>query len=669
VSATAQSAAIEGSREAILDEIGDPPDLVFVRGLGHRGDELIWEGTRELLGGRIYRDIELEALCSASGHTVLLSGGGAACRPYHEWLPRALAIAELRFERVILLPSSFDPSEDVVREALTRTAATVFAREAESYRRIRSLCDARLAHDCAFFFDFSPYRREGEGVLNAFRTDAEARAERGPLPEGNDDITVSSTTLEAWLEKIAAHELVRTDRAHVMIAAAMMGKRVEYLPSSYHKLDALAHYALSDLPVRRLEQLAHPVSVEMPRMQRATSTNGARSSRPSADAARIAAVILTRDRTERAVRAIDSLQANEASVRTLVIDNNSAPAAAAELVSACAARDRVDVERSDRNLGCAGGRAHAVERTDSEFVLFLDDDAELEPGALDVLTAELDADPDAAAVSATAILPDGRVHHSGGWMRVSRPAVEFGLIGAGRLAEELEPSGAADWVPGTAALIRRDALERFPIDPRMRAYCEDNEWCYRVQRARPGSFRRSARARALHHLVPKPVYGTDFRSRSAAAERLETYAAFYALHAKLLIVDLFELVPELRAGGQLSGDEELIAAKLLMELLVAKGADWVLMEWMNGQLDTLLSAPGKLARTRAEVEQLRAALAQAHEAIAAAHAHVAGQREELAKLRISHETLVRIEQGGWWRLREAVLPALRLCRTIRRRGG
>jgi DNA-binding XRE family transcriptional regulator len=69
------------------------------------------------------------------------------------------------------------------------------------------------------------------------------------------------------------------------------------------------------------------------------------------------------------------------------------------------------------------------------------------------------------------------------------------------------------------------------------------------------------------------------------------------------------------------------------------------------------------------VEQLRAALAQAHEAIAAAHAHVAGQREELAKLRISHETLVRIEQGGWWRLREAVLPALRLCRTIRRRGG
>jgi hypothetical protein len=140
------------------------------------------------------------------------------------------------------------------------------------------------------------------------------------------------------------------------------------------------------------------------------------------------------------------------------------------------------------------------------------------------------------------------------------------------------------------------------------------------------------------------------------------------LHGKLLIVDLFELVPELRVDGQLSGDEELIAAKLLMELLVAKGADWVLMEWMNGELDSLLSAPGKLARTRAEVDQLSASLGEAHAAIAAAHAHVADQDEEIAKLRISHETLVRIEQGGWWRMHEAMLPALRLYRTIRRRG-
>ena len=129
---------------------------------------------------------------------MLLGGGGAFCRPYHELMPRALAVAEMRFERVLLLPSSFDPSEDAVREALAATGATVFARERESYERIRSLCDARIAHDGAFFFNYDGYRRVGDGTLQAFRTDREAiGGDNRPLPADNDDISVSAPTLQA----------------------------------------------------------------------------------------------------------------------------------------------------------------------------------------------------------------------------------------------------------------------------------------------------------------------------------------------------------------------------------------------------------------------------------------------------------------------------------------
>ena len=42
---------------------------------------------------------------------------------------------------------------------------------------------------------------------------------------------------------------MRTDRAHVMIAAAMLGKPVEYAASNYHKLPAIAEWSLDAFPV------------------------------------------------------------------------------------------------------------------------------------------------------------------------------------------------------------------------------------------------------------------------------------------------------------------------------------------------------------------------------------------------------------------------------------
>ena len=194
------------------------------------------------------------ALGNAGGDLAFVAGGGAWCRPYHEFMPELLPELEARFRRVVILPSSFDAKVAAVRRALSRSKAVVFARERESYDAIRGLCDARLAHDCAFYFDFSPHRRRGIGVLNAFRTDPESRL--GPaglaVPAGNRDISSELSSLEPWLGVIAGAEVVRTDRAHVMIAGAMLGKRVEALPSSYHKVPAIALHSLGGFPVRLL---------------------------------------------------------------------------------------------------------------------------------------------------------------------------------------------------------------------------------------------------------------------------------------------------------------------------------------------------------------------------------------------------------------------------------
>jgi len=567
---------LETSRRSLLDAIGAATDLTLVRRWDSLDDELAAAGIRELLDHRPLREIDIATLAFTRGDTALIAGGGFS-RPDHGLMTRALAIAELRYERVIVLPGSFDPAEDVVRAALARTKAVVFTCDPASLSRIETLCDARLAHSCSLYLDFPDRRDAGAGVLNAFRSDP--MSERQRRPPDNDDISLTKRDLAGWLDAIAAHEVVRTDRGQVMIAAALIGKQVEFAPSPYEELDSLAAFSLSGRSVRRtVEKASAPVTPSMAPKPRAARRS----------AARVTAIVVSRDRPVLATRALDSLASSTVSLRTFVLDNNSAPEAAQELATACADRPDVELRRSERNLGCGGGRRLAVTHAQTEFVLFLDDDAQLQPGALELLLTELDHNPEAGAVTATVISRSGTIMHSGGALKLTDEFATFGLTCMGQplKGSQLPASGPTGWVPGTAALIRRALLERFPLEDEM-AYFEDNEWCYRVELAHPGSFRRSREALVVHDHVPKRVLERSLPGRASAVEWLAAHALFYGRHGLLLDMILFNLVPELRTS---SGKRDLAGARLLMTLVAERGTDWLLMEWINGELEGFLTA-------------------------------------------------------------------------------
>jgi exopolysaccharide biosynthesis predicted pyruvyltransferase EpsI len=241
---------LEASRDKLLGTLEGADDITVIRSHGNIGDHLIHAGMRRLLGGFDYREVGLQQLYGVSGQLALITGGGAWCAP-HQNLPRYLPRIEEQFERVVIFPSSFDTKVRSVRGALAASRALVFAREYVSYEQIRTLCRAGLAHDTAFFFDFEPYRRPGRGTLLAFRTDRESLT--NSVPPGNQDISATCESLDEFLWTIARHASVKTDRAHVMISAAMMGKEVRYAPSSYHKLPALAASSLQGFPVTPLD--------------------------------------------------------------------------------------------------------------------------------------------------------------------------------------------------------------------------------------------------------------------------------------------------------------------------------------------------------------------------------------------------------------------------------
>jgi glycosyltransferase involved in cell wall biosynthesis/GT2 family glycosyltransferase len=369
----------------------------------------------------------------------------------------------------------------------------------------------------------------------------------------------------------------------------------------------------------------------------------------SASRPRITAVVLTQDRPELLRGALDSLEQTSVDPEVIVIDDASAPEAGRRTAAECADRPRVHLHRSPERRGCAAGRRLGVELAAGDLILFLDDDAELLPGALEHLCAELEAHPETDAVTSTVVLSDGRIVHSGGTVEVRDGIATYGLIGAQApiAAGGLAPSGPVAWVPGTAVLIRRAVLEQFPIDEGMVGYYEDNEWSYRVGAERPGAFRRSREALVVHHLIPKRFDFVDAQTRSRWADWLNSHAHFYERHGILLAPWLFDLVPEMRADD---GSCDYAGARLLLELTIAKGGDWVAYARETGELDDFLHA----RRNRVE----RVELIRLREAVAA-------EEEALAFLQRRHQTLSAVEQGGWWRLRARVLPLLRIASWLR----
>jgi GT2 family glycosyltransferase len=654
------STLLERSRRLILEELADCWDITLLHGPGNLGDRLILAGTHELLSAQRYRELAVDELADARGETCLLLGSGAFTRAYHEWAPWALRLAQRRFGRVVVLPSTFDVSVPAVRDVLAHTGAVVFAREPRSYAAISELCDARMALDGSFFFDYEPHMQPGSGVLEAFRTDAEAPADWQPPPQ-NRDISAVLTSLDDWLKEIARHAVVRTNRAHVMIAAALLGKTVEVGPCEQFKVREIAQWALGGLPVH---------FVPLPDQRRRPSATQPRAPRPGRPRtrSRVTAVIATHERPQLALRALRSVRAH-AQADAIVLDDGSSASARAMLAAALADQDGVRLLATDQRLGCAGARARALREVDSELVLLLDSDAELQAGALDALVAELDDHPCALAAAACVALPDGRIQHCGGEMRERDGVLTFTL---GELAGRPVADAAAatahrcEWVAHTAVLCRTRAFGEFALDERLRSYYEDNEWSFRVAMRHSDAFRAVPAALVVHDLATdrhRPGVGSpgDFAQRCAELAGLQDFVHFHDRHG-LVLAHLFSVFDHLRLPD---GAFDVDGARLLLALARAIEPAALLDHWCAGTLAAVIDGPWR-KHSLALAAQLAEKERQAHAAAARARdleREVSGALEGLSAVSSRLEAMRQTRVWRWacayWELRDAARKLLR----------
>jgi GT2 family glycosyltransferase len=152
---------------------------------------------------------------------------------------------------------------------------------------------------------------------------------------------------------------------------------------------------------------------------------------------------------------------------------------------------------NDENRGFAAGSNQAIRATQAPFVLLLNPDTEVLPGALAALLSVFEEDPRAGAAAAQLILPDGSVQPS--CRSFPEPAaLLYDALGLARLFPSSEILGRyrmtywdhrtrreVEQPMASALALRRAALDEIGLfDEDFPLYFNDVDLCYRLREAR-----------------------------------------------------------------------------------------------------------------------------------------------------------------------------------------
>lgn len=207
------------------------------------------------------------------------------------------------------------------------------------------------------------------------------------------------------------------------------------------------------------------------------------------DPRRVVALVVNRDRVKQLLECLHQLERlAEPCCGIIVADDASTDG------SVVAVRDRfphVQVARAETQLGPAGARNLGVDlalrRFTFDYLLFLDNDAFVEPTTLTNLLDAATSRPDVGIVAPKAYQSKAEKRlHLAGELRVSLAAGRVRDVGAGEIDRgQYDAARLVQACSGCAMLVRREVVERIGgFDPAFRlAAWEDIDFCLRAAEA------------------------------------------------------------------------------------------------------------------------------------------------------------------------------------------
>ena len=197
----------------------------------------------------------------------------------------------------------------------------------------------------------------------------------------------------------------------------------------------------------------------------------------------------TRDLLARCLRSVcDALDG--LSVETMVVDNASTDGSVG-MVREC--YPDVKLIANSENLGFVRANNQALAVSQGKYVLLLNSDAALLPGALEHMVRFLTDQPTVGIVGPKFLNPDGSFQSS----YMSFPSLLSELLLMTKLHRIFrtrwfpshppwlsEEAKAVDWMLGACMMIRRDTLDDIGgMDETFFMYSEEVDWCWRAKQA------------------------------------------------------------------------------------------------------------------------------------------------------------------------------------------
>lgn len=196
----------------------------------------------------------------------------------------------------------------------------------------------------------------------------------------------------------------------------------------------------------------------------------------------VSIIILNHNRSHLTWLSVGSVLGAEISVpyEIIVVDNGSNPVerAVIDQISRSARLISLSVNR-----GFGEGNNIASESARGDYLLFLNSDAFLAPGAVDTLLSAFDAVPDCAVVGPVIRYPDGRLQEAGAFLLSDANTMRRGW-GEAELARDTLPRfDIVDYVSAACALVKRSEFQavggfHFAFEP---AYYEDVDLCLKLR--------------------------------------------------------------------------------------------------------------------------------------------------------------------------------------------
>ena len=258
---------------------------------------------------------------------------------------------------------------------------------------------------------------------------------------------------------------------------------------------------------------------------------------PGGTVPRVSAIVVSYNTRDDLLRCLEALQASAGpALETIVVDNGSTDGS---LDTVRARFPDVRAIANAANLGFSRANNLGLRAARGEFVLVVNSDCEVRPGAVAALCAILEARPQVAIVGPRTVGSDGGPQVSFGpsltpvaeWRqgRLVRGVKEGDAAALRRAAALAAHEQEPEWVSASCFLARRSSLEAVGgFDESFFLYEEDVDLCLRVRQA-GGRILYTPAAEVVHHL------GRSM-ARAPALARLEyhrSHLRFYAKHNSL----------------------------------------------------------------------------------------------------------------------------------------